>query len=124
MMQPLRSLRITKVHHYYGLLRGCLFPLVLSPSWMLSSWLLPFAIAAYMLLRLLTAITSTTFSHVPHQSLDQIRATSTPDTDGSAIQVSFRLVPDQTTSPVLMSFEYEYRCVISGLLSLASLILT
>ena len=65
----------------------------------------------------------TTGSHVPHKSLDQIRATFMPDAAQAVRQVTLGLILEFDKPPVLTS-SFSFRHLSSSSLALASLILT
>ena len=65
----------------------------------------------------------TTGSHVPHKSLDQIRATFMPDAAQAVKQVTLGLILEFDKPPVLTS-SFSFRHLSSSSLALASLILT
>ncbi|MDH4267637.1 MAG: hypothetical protein OEW45_18575 [Deltaproteobacteria bacterium] len=65
----------------------------------------------------------TTGSHVPHKSLDQIRATFMPDAAQAVKQVTLRLILEFDKPPVLTS-SFSFRHLSSSSLALASLTLT
>jgi hypothetical protein len=66
MVQPLRSTRITRFHRYYELIRPCAPPRYSGP-WSSGSSDFSLRIGA-------------PGSHVPHESLNQVRAASLPAT--------------------------------------------
>ena len=89
MTQPLRSTRVTRLHHYYGLLRPCV-PHRYADSHGVSH----LNVSLYI---------GTTGSHVPQRSQEQRHATFTPDTTQPVSRLA--LDSSQTTiqNPVLMS---------------------
>ena len=89
MTQPLRSTRITRLQHYYGLLRPC------APHRYVRS-----CGASHLKFSLHI---STTGSHVPAKSLEQRHAPSTPDTAQPANRLLLGLSRGTQQDPVLMS---------------------
>ena len=103
MTSPRRSTRITGRHHYHGAVRPCAPHQYTAPHGS-AAWSLPFHEQPQATTAPLAARgRGTTGSHVPHQSPDQARATSMPDT---AWPVG-RLPPGSSrtirSNPVLMS---------------------
>jgi len=68
-------------------------------------------------------IIEATGSHVPHKSLDQVRAIFMPDAAQAVNRFSLGLFLESNKPPVLTS-SFSFRHLIDGSLALASLILT
>ncbi len=94
MTQPLRSTRITRLHHYYELLRPC------APHRYSNS-----CGATHLNVSLPIG---TTGSHVPRRSPEQRHATSTPDTTQPVSRLPLDSSRTTTQDPVSMSSENAF----------------
>jgi hypothetical protein len=118
MTRPRRSTRITGLHSYHETVRPCA-PHQYSTPRGSAAWSSPFherpqATAAPLAARR----RETTGSHVPHQSPDQARATSMPETTWAVLGYPPGSSRAIQADPVLISSR-AFRHVISGSLALA-----